>query len=170
VILGVLLLSDISFKATYPGEYQFPIENAGLPPLNTSVVYTNDFNITATAVFWWYFPAFLTDSKRSRAVAPLNCSGQYCNSYFLPGSWVNVVPDPNLPPISANEYPKATAYVQNDAPGYQLEFSYIDRVNDPKMTLDDCQLYGVEDVAVQICLKEAGQSLLTGISPFLKIN
>ena len=50
--LGVLLLSDTSFKSTYRGVYDFPIQSAGLSPLNTSIVNTDRFNETATADFW----------------------------------------------------------------------------------------------------------------------
>jgi hypothetical protein len=165
-VLGILLLSDLSFKATYPPAYQFPIESAGMSPLNTSVVNTTYFNQTATGEFWWYFPAFLTDNKRIRGVPPPdNCTTQdECLSYFLPGSMSSIKYDNNTAPIPKNQYPKAVAYIQDDAPGYQIDFQQIDRVNDPTMVMDtDCRLYGVPQTAIEICLKKVDQSLLAGI-------
>jgi hypothetical protein len=122
------------------------------------------FNLTATADFWWYFPALLTDTKRVKSVAPLHCLGANCDAYFLPGSMSSIVLDPNEPPIGKEEYPNAISYIQDDAPGYQLDFYPIDRINDPNMTLNDCRVYGVDIVAVQICLKATGGSMLAGSS------
>lgn len=162
-VLGVALLSDVSFQSTYPNVHQFPIASAGLSPLNTSVVNTNNFNTTATADFWWYFPAFLTDNRRVWPMpSPPNCFDAQCNSYFLPGSMSGVQLDPNLPPIASSDYPKAISWIQNDAPGYQFDFSPIDRVKDPSMTLDDCRVYGTDFLAVQLCLKNADSSILAG--------
>jgi hypothetical protein len=136
---------------------------AGISPLNTSIVDTvNMFNLTATAEFWWYFPALLTDTKRVKSVAPITCSGEDCSSYYLPGSMTSIVLDPNQPPISKQDFPSAVSYIQNDAPGYQLDFYPIDAINDPSMTLDDCRVYGVAIIAIQICLKETRGSLLAG--------
>ena len=72
--------------------------------------------------------------------------------------------DNNTAPIPQNQYPKAVAYIQDDAPGYQIDYQRIDRVNDPSMVMDtDCRLYGVPQTAIQICLKKVDQSLLAGI-------
>jgi hypothetical protein len=161
-VLGVLLLSDISFRSTYPGVTTFPIEGAGVAPLNISVTSTEHFNETATANFWWYFPALLTDNKRIRPAAPLNCTTTDCLSYFMPGSLSSVILDPSLPPITANQFPKAISYITNDAPGYQLDFQQIDRVKDPNMMMSDCRLYGWETTAIQICLKSVDNSMLAG--------
>ena len=161
-VLGVLLLSDISFQSTYAGVTTFPIEAAGIAPLNTSVINTQFFNQTATAEFWWYFPALLTDNKRVRPTSPINCSTSDCLSYFMPGSLSSVVLDPSLPPIPATQYPKAISYITNNAPGYQIDFQKIDRVNDPNLMMSDCRLYGWEATAIQICLKTDGHSILAG--------
>jgi hypothetical protein len=71
--------------------------------------------------------------------------------------------EPNAAPITKDQYPKATAYIQNDAPGYQLDFYQIDAVQDPSMTLDNCQVYGIPSMAIQFCLKSANNSFLAGI-------
>jgi hypothetical protein len=161
-VLGILLLSDISFRSTYRGVTTFPIQAAGVAPLNTSVINTQYFNETATAEFWWYFPALLTDSKRVRAAIPLNCTTTDCISYFMPGSLSSVQLDPSLPPITENQYPKAISYITNNAPGYQIDFQQIDRVKDPNLMMSDCRLYGWQATAVQICLKTYGHSILAG--------
>jgi hypothetical protein len=161
--LGILLLSDISFNSTYPAVYEFPIERAGLTPLNTSLTNTPHFNETATAEFWWYFPALLTDSKRVYPVAPLHCSGDLCRSLLVPGTMDNMVYDPSQPNITQDTYPQAISYIQNDAPGYQVEFYPVDTETDPPLSLyDDCRVYGLDFMAVQICLKKVNNSFIAG--------
>jgi hypothetical protein len=132
--------------------------------MNTSIIDTvNLFNLTATAEFWWYFPALLTDVKRVKAVAPLSCTGTYCNSYFIPGSMSTIVLDPNQTSVASNDYPEALASIQDNAPGYQLDFYPIDSASGSLMTLDDCHLYGVDFLALQVCLKSVpGGSMLAG--------
>lgn len=162
--LGVLLLSDVSFKSTYQKEYVFPIQRAGLSPMNASLADYDGFNLTATAEFWSYFPALLTDSKRVRPVAPLSCSGEMCNSFFIPGSMMTILLEPDLPPIQKDNYSSAVSYIQNDAPGYQIEFYPIDPVRDPPMTPNDCRVYGLNMMAIQICLKKSESSMMAGTS------
>jgi hypothetical protein len=160
--MGILLLSDISFQSTYPPVSQFPILRSGLSPLNVSLVNTDFFNLTSTAEFWWYFPSILSDTQRVTGVSPLACSGEACHSYFLPGSMATILLDPNEPAITPLTYPNAIAYIQNDAPGYQLDYYPVD-VAAPGITLDDCRVYGLDYLALQICLKERDSSLLAGI-------
>jgi hypothetical protein len=160
--LAVLLLSNISFTTTQHVVHQFPIARAGLSPLNTSLTLTDQFNATATAQFWWYFPAILSDSLAVQPATPLNCSGDQCQSYFFPGSMRNILLDPKLPPIGSNEFPGAISYLQNDAPGYQIDYSPVDPT-DPPLSLTDCRVYGIEIMAIQICLKKSNNSLLAGI-------
>jgi hypothetical protein len=124
---------------------------------------TDQFNITATAQFWWYFPAVLSDSLTVQPATPLNCSGDQCQSFFFPGSMRNILLDPKLPPIGSNEYPGAISYMQNDAPGYQIDYSPLDPTDSP-ITLADCRVYGIEIMAIQICLRKSNNSLLAGRS------
>lgn len=161
--MGILLLSDVSFQVTYPSIMTLPVLRAGLSPLNVSIVNTSIFNETSTTEFWWYFPALLSDSQRVTSVPPLNCSGEACHSYFLPGSMAAIALDPNLPAITPDRYPDANVYIQNDAPGYQIDYYPIPD-EDPSIILADCNLYGADNVALQVCLKSAGSSLLAGIS------
>ena len=163
--LAVLLLSDISFKSTYHTVYQLPVERAGLSPLNTSVSTTPFFNQKATSVFWWFFPSLLTDGQNARSVAPLNCSGTPCTSFFLPGLMNTIEFDPSQPSITTSSFPDAVSFIQNDAPGYQLDFVPINIETDPPITSDDCQVYGISSLAIQICLKRVDTSFMAGIFP-----
>ena len=65
-------------------------------------------------------------------------------------------------PVDKHNHTEANLFVQNNAPGYQIDYYQIDLANDPKMTLDDCRLYGLESVALQICLKKVDTSLMAG--------
>jgi hypothetical protein len=121
------------------------------------------FNQTATANFWWYFPALLTDSKRVHPIAPVHCSGEMCNSFFIPGSMPGIKFDPSQPNITKQDYSNAIAYIQEDAPGYHVEFYPIDTENDPSLSLSDCRVYGISFMAVQVCLKKVNHSMLAGI-------
>jgi hypothetical protein len=163
--LGVLLLADISFKSTYHTVYQLPVEHAGLSLLNTSVSMSPYFNQKATSVFWWFFPSLLTDSQNAKSVASLNCSGTPCTSYFLPGLLSTIAYNLSQPSITSGSFPEAVSFIQNDAPGYQLDFVPINIETDPPMTSDDCQVYGISSLAVQICLKKADTSFMAGMSP-----
>ena len=163
--LGVLLLSDVSFKSTYHGVHQVPVLVAGIGgAMNTTFAKAPAFNITAPAQFWWYYPALLTGGTTSKAVAPLNCTGNNCNSFFLPGLMSLIEFDPSQPVITADQYPDAVSYIQNDAPGYQFDFAPIDYHHDPPMTLDDCRVFGTNGTAVQICLKKMNDWFMAGKS------
>jgi hypothetical protein len=160
VSLGIVLLSDLSFKATYRNVDQFPVIQSGLSPINRTLAQAPGFNRTATADFWWYFPSILADGKTSRTVTPLSCSGESCDAYFIPGPLSIILFDPTSPNITAADYPDATSYIQQDAPGYQIDYYPIDE--DPAFTLDDCRVYGISNTAFQLCLKMSNSSLLAG--------
>lgn len=156
------MLSDISFKPTYEKVVDLPVLRAGLSPLNTSLVDIGLFNATATAEFWWYFPSLLTDSKSVKPVSPVNCSGEKCVSFFVPGTMRTIQLDPAISPISRNNYSDAVAYIQNDAPGYQVEFFPVQREESRKFVLEDCRVFGTEFNAVQICLRKTNSSFVAG--------
>jgi hypothetical protein len=159
--LGVILLSDISFKTTYPAVYSSGITQAGLAPLNVSVTTLPQFNSDATTEFWWYFPSLMTDTARVTTIPPLICSTPPCLSYFLPGSMGLVILDPELPPIGKNNFSDATAFIVNDAPGYQIEFTPV-TTQDLPLEGNDCKIYGIPGAALQICAKAVGSELIGG--------
>lgn len=80
----------------------------------------------------------------------------------MPGSMSTIVLEPNLPPITEDEYPDAISYIQNDAPGYQLDFGSVDSLEDLTFAPGECEVYGISFLALQVCLKTHGLSLLGG--------
>lgn len=60
---------------------------------------------------------------------------------------------------------EAGTLIQYDAPGYQIDFSPIDEIRDPAVTLEDCHVYGLEGLAIQLCLKQSNSSIIAGNSP-----
>ena len=130
--------------------------------MNTSFVQTRWFKDTATDYFWFYFPSLLSDGKISHPVAPVSCSGASCHAFFLPGPTSIIRFDPTSPNITESDYPDATSFIQQNAPGYQIDFYPIDETKDPPVTLADCRVYGLSALAIQICLKQSNSSLLAG--------
>lgn len=167
VALGVILLSDVSFKPTYRSVHQVPVLQAGLAPMNTSFVQTQWFHDIATDYFWFYFPSLLLDGRISHSLSPVYCSGPSCDGFFIPGPTSVIRFDPTAPNITNSLFPDASAFIQYDAPGYQIDFYPIDERYDPSMTLSDCHIYGVGGLAVQLCLKQSNSSLLAGKSLLL---
>jgi len=161
--LGVILLSDISITTTYPEVYQSAVLRAGLGPLNATLTTLPGFSSDSTSEFSWYYPAILTNTAIVTTIAPQTCSGNACQSYFLPGSISIIEYDPTLPEIGKENYTEANGLIVNDAPGYQIEYSKIDG----ELVLDegDCRLYGVPSAALQICVRQNGTALIGGIVP-----
>lgn len=170
VALGIILLSDISFKATYHTVHEFPVVQSGQSPMNASIANDSWFNFTGPREFWWYLPSILADGKLSGSISPLHCSGEQCTSFFLPGPLSTIIFEPTLPNITESDYSTASAYIQENAPGYQVEFYPIDETRDPMFTLEDCQVYGGSTLAINICLKKSDISLLAGTLSCLKYN
>jgi hypothetical protein len=164
VLLGVVLLADVSFKATYRELQDFPLLQSGLTEMNTSILNDPDFMYYTTANFWWHFPAIFT---YSHAVAPTSCSGEKCNAFFFSAPLSLLKFLPNSPNVSTTDSPLATTFVEKNSPGYQIEFSPIDFGKDLLITLSDCRVFGIPILAFQLCLKESNdsKSLIAGITP-----
>ena len=124
-LLGVVLLSDVSFKATYRELQEFPILQSGLTSMNTSLVQDPDFQYIATGNFWWHFPSMMSYSY---PVSPVSCSGAFCQSFFFPGpiSLIKFIPD--APAITDADAPLANSFIEQNSPGYQIDFSPVDDV------------------------------------------
>jgi hypothetical protein len=155
--LGVLLLSDISFQPAFRIVDQFPIEGAGVPPMTSAVTNYPFFSYLVTPKFWWYFPAVLIDGKSAIPIPPpSNCTSDKCSSYFMPGyiTSVNYTEGYNL---TDSNYTNADTFITIDAPGYQLDFGPLEP-DDPPVTLQDCRVYGYNELAVEICLKKTDNS------------
>jgi hypothetical protein len=162
VALGFTLLSDISFTPTYQTTQEFEVTQAGLSPMNASLANASWFQDVAIDFFWLNFPSLLSDGKISYAVAPATCSGTSCQSFFLPGPTSVIQFDPNSPNITDSLSPEASVFMQYNAPGYQFDFSPIEEGTDPPILETDCHLYGLEGLALQICLKQSNSSIIAG--------
>ena len=81
----------------------------------------------------------------------------------MPGTMRTIQLDPTVPPVARTNYSDAVAYIQNDAPGYQVEFSPIEEKELSRFALDDCRVFGIEVNAVQICLRKINSSFIAGI-------
>lgn len=157
VLLGVVLLSEVTFRATYHQEEEFPVIQSGLDSMNTSFVDDPFFQYLGTGNFWWNFASIMSYSL---PIEPLHCSGKFCKSFFFPGMLSLAIFPSDAPPIDDSDSPSATTIMQKNAPGYQFEFYPIDENQDPPMTLDDCQVFGIPIVALQLCLKKTNESSL----------
>jgi hypothetical protein len=158
-VLAVILLSDISIVPTYPVVYTSGIAQAGLSPINSSVITPLDSD--ATTQFWWLFPSLMTDQAAVTTTTPLTCSGSLCLSYFLPGPMTVVLFDKTMPPIEKENFTEANAYIVHDAPGYQIDYSPV-LATDPALQEDDCQQYGMPWAAIVICVKQVGDGFIGG--------
>ena len=157
-LLGVLLLSDVNFKATYQDLQDFPLLQAGLTTMNTSIVNDPDFQFFGTGNFWWHFPSMMSYSY---PVTPLNCPDPTvnCQAYYFPGP-LSVIKFPHGEAIvSSTDSPAATTLIEKNAPGFQIEF---DDTKAPNFTLADCRVFGVPMLAIQVCLKEENDSFIAG--------
>jgi hypothetical protein len=160
-LLAVILLADVSFKSTYREVQEFQLLQSGLTSLNTSLVNDPDFRFFATGNFWWHFPSMLS---YGHSIAPLNCSGATCKSFYFPGGISLLKFPPDAKPITNKDSPVATTFVQKNSPGYQLEFQPVQPHEDLAITLADCRVFGIPIIALQLCLKKYHDSILAGIS------
>ena len=160
--LAVLLLSDVSIQPTYTEVYQSPVVDAGLSPINTSLSESYHFNEYSIIEFMWYYNTIFSDTRNVRAVEPVSCSqGAGCKSYFMPGTPAKIIPVRSLPQATNGNFTNAISFIQHDAPGYQLDFSPIER-DCPPMYSRDCRLYGTSSNAIQLCLKCVNASFMAG--------
>ena len=158
--LGVVLLSDVSFKSTYREVQTFPVIQAGLSSMNTSLLQNPSFAQIATSNFWWHFPAMMSYSF---PISPVTCAGADCQSFYFPGPIGAVIFPPNATEISSKDSPEAGSLIEKNAPGYQIEFGSQYLPDDLPLSLDDCRVFGIPFMAVQLCLKTASNlSIVAG--------
>jgi hypothetical protein len=161
--LGIALLTSISFVSTWRPVQNLSFLGAGIGPIDSSIALANP----QPSVFWTWFYGLVASPNYIATIPPSNpsnCIEGLCASSFLPGAIYNLNVTPPLPPLG--QYVEATALVIDNIPGYQLEFYPLDDVTE----LNDaaCEAYGIDSaensVAVLICLKQSGNSLLAGFS------
>ena len=100
-MLGVILLADVSLKPSYHEIENFPILQAGLTPMNTSLVNDPNFQLIATGNFWWHFPSMMS---YGHSIAPVSCSGTLCQAFWSPGT------------MSLVRFPAGAATITNETP------------------------------------------------------
>lgn len=156
--MGLALLSDVSIQTTWSNTVQdFSIVSAGLSPLNSSLAQAYPIS----AIFWAYYPCIFSDGTTVFSVPANSCSGANCFSYFFPGGADAIVPNP----ASQTAHPEASGIVVHNTPEYQMEFYPLS--SSDSLSLTDCTIYGWNGGAVQICVKQSGNDLITGISSTL---
>jgi len=156
-LLGFILLSEISIKSTYHDILTFGLQTAGLTPINATLA---EDDITRL-VFWYNLPNFIPNSKYVVPIDPISCSGSGCNAYFAPGGLEDILLENYTnPEIPLEYYPEADSYLQKDAPGYQIEFD--SSVAGLELSVDDCRVYGTQDLAIAVCIKSDKDSIVMG--------
>jgi hypothetical protein len=155
-LLGIILLSDVSFRATYRELQDFPLLQGGLTSMNTSLVLDPNFGIYATSDFWWHLPAMMSYGY---PVAPVRCVGAACQSLFF-SSPLSTVKFHNETTITGSDSPSATSFILKNAPGYQIEFHPMDKSTNLGLTFQNCRVFGIPIVAVQVCLRKTNDTAL----------
>ena len=149
-----------SIRSTYHDVLTFDLQTAGLTPINATLAQDGIIRL----VFWFDLPNFIPNSKYVVPIDPIYCSGSGCNAYYAPGGLEdNLLKNYTNPAIPLEFYSDADAYVQKDAPGCQIEFDSIVGV---QLSLNDCRVYGTQNLSIAVCLKSDNDSMITG---FLKL-
>jgi len=157
--LGIILLSH---SDTLPfwrlGEQIDYADNGGIAPFNTSLI--PDLDINDFFIAWTSSP--LADPFNAYPISAISsgCAGNYCLSYFLPGTLFNEA-------VQWTNTTVGDSVVLYDILGYQLEF-YPNSSTDPIFDLqNDCKFYNYTDTepGVGICLKNVENDILLGIAP-----
>jgi len=160
ILLGFILLAEVSIVATYHNVLDFDLLTSGLSPLNSTFA----ADPTVRLEFWFNYPSFLINRQYVVSADPIACSGMNCSSYFCPGGLplISLVNQSNFA-LPLEYYPDAEAVLQWDAPGYQIEFdSTIDGL---ELSLNDCTVYGDSKIAIVSCVRQLNSSLIIGIVP-----
>jgi len=149
------LLADVSIQTTWSTRYKVsPSSVQVYRPFNSSLAQT--YPISSN--FWSYYPSIFTDGTTVFSIPANSCSGANCFSYFFPGG-ANAI-EPN--PAGQTAHPEASGIVVYNTPGYQVEFYPLS--SSDSLSLTDCTIYGWNSGAVQICVKQSGNDLITGFN------
>ena len=144
-------MANVSFKATYRDLRYFPIEQAGLTRMNTTMAQDSNFMYFGTGDFWWHFPSMATFGY---PVKPVTCAGELCQANFYPGPMSLLKFDLTVNPVPKEDSSSASTFVLKNAPGYQIEFEPKNEKQEPALdTSIDCRAFGIFVVAVEICLR-----------------
>lgn len=115
--------------------------------------------------FLAFTQSILTDSTFVTGIPPSTCSGENCSSFFLPGGLRQVRlqgQEFNSSLFNGQQPEDSSSVLIHDAPGYQLEFSPIER----NYTFDsgtDCTTYGqTTGLGLHLCIASSGPRILAG--------
>ena len=150
-VLGVLLLSRVTFENSWRPIQSLQFTGSGLTPINASLV-----NEASPLDFWAWVYGLLASPNYAVGVPPVHCSGTNCSSYFLPGAIYTI--DGTYLPLSF--HPEAPLLVLDNSIGYQIE--YYPLAVDDAFVGASCKSYGLNPYAVSICIKQSGTDLLAG--------
>jgi len=150
-VLGVLLLSRVTFENSWRPIQSLQFSGSGLTPINASLA-----NESSPLDFWAWLYGLLASPNYAIGVPPLHCSGTNCSSYFLPGP-IYTIEGIDLP---LSFHPEAPLLVLDNSIGYQIE--YYPPAIDNTFAGAVCKSYGVNSYAVSICIKQSGSDLLAG--------
>jgi hypothetical protein len=149
--LGIILLSHtdtLPFWRLRVDEGTYNDTVAGLPPFNASLAAGFEIDL-----FFFDWKDGLSNPFKVWPISPMSCSGEYCLSLFLPGTYPEILLTPNATGDSVVLY---------DIPGYQIEF-YPMSSTDPSFDIaSDCKYYDVSQNV--ICMKSVGNDILLGIA------
>lgn len=110
-----------------------------------------------------WIPSILGVSKYVTGISVEDCTAN-CTSVFLPGGLelARVLgPDLNATLLEGGIFDQTDAVLLNNAPGIGLQFSSPIEGFTFNLT-NDCQLYGIRNDAVQICITPKDSSLVVG--------
>jgi hypothetical protein len=165
--LGIILLSDLTFKNTYAPYVTKPILS-GMPTFNASLTVGDGFNndFIRRAAIQNFVLSPLAPYRVTLPNEMINCTDSSCLAVRIhwnieytavpPSTWK---PGDPLPEITTNwktqfdpEHPWTTFKV-NNASTVQMEFSYPQR--NILFVGDECQIYGYPYLAMEVCMKQA---------------
>lgn len=156
-IVGIALLTNVSFRTSWQVIQQVPLQAAGLGPLDPYE--TNDYGV---AYFWYFYSGVLSDPSLVTAIPSHSCtSSSECLSLFFPGGTNTISPHPAT---LQNQSEEASAFIVFNNPGYNVEFYPIqgEAVFD---TSTDCRSYVFsEQQGLGLCVKRQGNAFIGGIS------
>jgi hypothetical protein len=152
-IVGIALLTNVSFRTSWQVIQQVPLHGAGLGPLDPWE--TNDYG---AAFFWYFFSGVLSDPSVVTTIPPHSCSGSECLSLYFPGGTNTISPHP----ATLKKSEEASAFIVFNAPGYNVEF-YPSKQEAVFNTSTDCRSYTVSKLrGLGLCVKRQGDYFIGG--------
>jgi len=176
VVLASILFVNVATLPSYDRiiDYTRPGNiSLGLGPIATSLANTPHAQFGGGAAIAFSYNGILSDANHIvSAPIPSECLGdtpnkENCVSFFLPGGtdigWnIGLFSDPGY-------LPEATVWIQDDAPGYKLDFYTPANWTDIILTTD-CHLYGVDQAALQFCITTNNTDLVLGAISISLVN